>query len=124
MKPNGMSMMAVVAKPKDGSASGDEPEGSGLPEFAPPDGFEVPEGTKPGEEFQSVATLKLDESGQLCLMSLDGADFKGSAEEDAETPEDEAAEGGDEEAQPEQTEGGGIADFQDELEQQQRKMKG
>ncbi len=121
MKEAPNAMMAVVAKPAGGPM--DEAEDSGLPEFMPPQGFEVPEGTKPGDEFQSVASLKVDEDGKLCLLSLDGAEFAGAKEEESEDAGDEQAED-DSEAAPEQPEGGSISSFQDELEQQQRKMKG
>lgn len=42
--------------------------------FPMPKGFRAPEDAKEGEEFDSVATLRL-EDGQLCLVAIDGAEI-------------------------------------------------
>jgi hypothetical protein len=60
-------------------------------DFPMPEGFEPPKGTKPGKEFEALATLKIDEDGDLCLLKLDGADVKPEAEEASE-PEGEEGE--------------------------------
>jgi hypothetical protein len=51
-------------------------------DFPIPEGFQPPEGTKQGDEFQALATLKVDEDGDLCLLALDGAEVKPESEEE------------------------------------------
>lgn len=68
----------------------DDTENEGI-DFPMPDGFQPPKGTKPGKEFEALATLKINDDGDLCLLKLDGADVKPEAEE-APEPE-EGAEG-------------------------------
>jgi hypothetical protein len=58
-------------------------------DFPIPEGFEPPKGTKPGKEFEALATLKIDDDGDLCLLKLDGVEVKPEAEEEGE----EAGEG-------------------------------
>lgn len=41
------------------------------PEFSV-DGFQIPEGVKPGEDFEIVATLRASESGTLMLIAVEG----------------------------------------------------
>jgi hypothetical protein len=59
---------------------GDEQEN--YVDFPMPEGFEPPKGTKPGDEFEALATLKIDDDGDLCLLKLDGADVKPEDEEE------------------------------------------
>lgn len=45
-----------------------------------PDGFQIPENTRPGEPFESVAVITPAEDGSFTLSSLDGVAL---AEEEA-----------------------------------------
>jgi hypothetical protein len=58
-------------------------------DFPMPEGFAPPDDVKPGKEFQALATLKVDEDGDLCLIALDGAPVKPEGEEADEGAEDE-----------------------------------
>jgi len=89
------------------------------PEFDAPEGFEVPEGSEPGADFQAVATVRQKADGRLCLVSLDGAEFAAVA---AEPVEEEVVE--EEQTAGSGPEDGGYGAFQSELEEAQRKMKG
>lgn len=60
-------------------------------DFPLPKGFKPPAGIKNGEEFTALASLKLDEDGDLQLTKIDGIPVNGESEED-ETKEDEAGE--------------------------------
>ena len=51
-----------------------------------PKGFEFPENAKPGQPFEAVATLVMDESGGVELTAIDGASV-GESEEPDEAPE-------------------------------------
>ena len=56
-----------------------------------PQGFELPEGAKPGQPFEVVATLELNEDGSAELEALDGIPVEPETEETAEMePEEEA----------------------------------
>jgi hypothetical protein len=56
-----------------------------------PQGFELPEGAKPGQPFEVVATLELNEDGSAELEALDGIPVESETEETAEMePEEEA----------------------------------
>lgn len=56
-----------------------------------PQGFELPEGAKPGQPFEVVATLELYEDGTAELEALDGIPVESEAAETAEPePEQEA----------------------------------
>ena len=61
-------------------------------DFPMPEGFQPPDDTKQGDEFQALATLKVDEDGDLCLLALDGAEVKPEVEEgdEEETPDNGA----------------------------------
>ena len=48
--------------------------------FPMPDGFALPEGTEPGAEFESVASLVDNGDGTLSLVSLDGSPIAGGDE--------------------------------------------
>lgn len=55
---------------------------SGKPlEFQPPQGFKIPEGVRDGEEFDSLATLRLKKGGLLCLVKLDEQPLPGYGKE-------------------------------------------
>lgn len=57
--------------------------------FPMPKGFQAPADTKENEEFDAVATLRL-EDGQLCLVAIDGAEVGEYKEKDEmEEPDEE-----------------------------------
>ena len=56
-------------------------------EFQIPEGLEMPDGIKPGDTFESLATLMLGEEGELYLKELDGTPVSAESEEEDE-PED------------------------------------
>lgn len=76
--------------PKDGDADQGEDQ---TVDFPMPEGFQPPDGTKPGAEFHALATLKVDEDGDLNLIALDGAQVKPESDEDEEN-EDQTQTGG------------------------------
>ena len=51
-----------------------------------PDGFQIPENTRPGEPFESVAVITPSEDGSFTLSSLDGVAL--AEEEEAEEAEE------------------------------------
>jgi len=53
-----------------------------------PDGFELPENAQPGEPFEVVATLELEEDGSFQLVAIDGVELPDSEKEDDEPDED------------------------------------
>ena len=55
-----------------------------------PEGFEIPQNTRPGEPFESVAVITPSEDGSFSLSSLDGV----ALAEEEEEMEDEETEGG------------------------------
>lgn len=61
--------------------------------FPTPEGFEIPEGTKEGDTFDAMATLRLDAGGRLTLVSLEGHEC-GSGEGEESDDEEEGPEGG------------------------------
>ncbi len=54
--------------------------------FAPPAGFKPPNGTKEGQEFDTLATLRMEE-GKLCLVAIDGVELTDGPEEEKSEPE-------------------------------------
>ena len=46
-----------------------------------PEGFQLPESAKPGEPFEAVATLKMEEDGSVELKALDGVEIPEEDEE-------------------------------------------
>lgn len=48
-----------------------------------PEGFQMPASAKPGEPFEAVATLILDEAGEVKLSALDGVELMEEQEEEA-----------------------------------------
>ena len=62
--------------------------------FPTPEGFEIPEGTKEGDTFEAMATLRLDAGGRLTLVNLEGHECGcGMGEEGEEEDEEEEPEG-------------------------------
>lgn len=57
--------------------------------FAPPAGFKTPNGTKEGEEFDTLATLRL-EGDKLCLVAIDGVELTEEEEEEKSEPEEDS----------------------------------
>ena len=57
-----------------------------------PDGFQMPEGAKPGEPFEVTATLVSHDGGSAELMALDGVKLPDNhgKEEEGEGPEEYA----------------------------------
>lgn len=49
--------------------------------FPVPKDFVVPEGTKPGDNFDAMATFCLEEDGSLCLVAIDGKTLEGEEKE-------------------------------------------
>lgn len=67
------------APPAEDTKTGEESEPkSGKVEFTPPKEFTLPEGSNaPGDRFDSVVTLEVDEDGKLCLVKLGDYDMPG-----------------------------------------------
>lgn len=84
------------ASPSEAAPAKEKPEAKAAegkaeyPEFTAPDGFNPPEGTKPGEEFDALGTFKLQDDGSVCLVAVDGVKLKPEAEK--ESPSEEAKE--------------------------------
>lgn len=55
-----------------------------------PKGFELPENARPGEPFEVVATLEMNEDGTFELEAIDGMEIEGESE--TEPPETEPPE--------------------------------
>lgn len=51
------------------------------PEFQVPEGYSPPEGTKPGEEFQELCTLKVKADGKMMCVTAVGEQAIGGAQE-------------------------------------------
>lgn len=73
-----------------------KPEKSGYSEkevyLKVPEGFDVPEGIKPGDTFEAMSTYRLKEDGGLCLEAVEGNELPGKKEESSEEMEDEGEE--------------------------------
>lgn len=54
-----------------------------------PEGFEVPQDAKPGEPFESVATIVMNEDGTFDITAIDGVDIDEGANEPAGPEEPE-----------------------------------
>lgn len=63
-------------------------------EFDVPQGYKPPEDTREGQEFDSVATFKLEPGGKICLVAIDGVMLPEYS--DKETLEEEDDMGGEE----------------------------
>lgn len=61
---------------------------SGYPEFSPPSGFVPPEGIEPGKPFPALVELQVKPDGQLCLVSIEGAEYPEKEEEYEEEDEE------------------------------------
>jgi len=58
-----------------------------------PEGFPMPENSRPGEPFDVVATIRPDEGGMFSLVALDGMELpSGEGEEMEEEDENEGGE--------------------------------
>lgn len=55
-----------------------------------PEGFEMPDGVKPGREFEVVASITMSKDGRISIVSLDGMDIGSEKEEDDDMDEDES----------------------------------
>lgn len=62
--------------------------------FQVPEGMQLPDGVKEGDEFDALATVKMGPSGKLMLVAVDGyslaeakEDEPKSAEEDDDEPQ-------------------------------------
>ncbi len=77
--------------PTDPNAPAGDQETESNVDFPMPEGFEPPKGTKPGAEFEALATLKIDDDGDLVLLKLDGADIKPESEEAEPAEGDQSA---------------------------------
>lgn len=66
-----------------------EKDRAAYPEFSAPPGFVAPEGTEPGTTFPVVVELKTKPDGKLCLVSIEGAEYR---ERDPEEPDDDSYE--------------------------------
>ena len=60
--------------------------------FPTPEDFEIPEGTKEGDTFEAMATLRLDAGGRLTLVSLEGCECEGDMGEGEDDGEDSESE--------------------------------
>lgn len=68
-----------------------------------PEGFEIPQNTRPGEPFESVAVITPSEDGSFSLSSLDGVALveEEEMEDETEMEGNMEMEGGEEMADPE-----------------------
>lgn len=48
-----------------------------MPQFKLPEGFQVPEGVKPGQPFEVLATVVMDQQGQAELVEVEGQSIPG-----------------------------------------------
>lgn len=51
-------------------------------EFKAPEGLEMPEGVKPGDTFEVMATVTLGEEGELYLKEIDGLPVSTESEDE------------------------------------------
>ncbi len=61
--------------------------------FDAPEGFEIPEGVKPGDTFEAMASFRLKDNGQICLEGVEGNMLPG---EKGEMSGEESSEGAEE----------------------------
>lgn len=59
--------------------------------LSPPKGFEPPQGTQPGAEFDASIRAKLDPDGRICVVSINGTPLEkeGPAEDKGEDEDTE-----------------------------------
>jgi hypothetical protein len=58
---------------------------SKLVEFAIPEGFTLPEGAEPGEDFDLVCSLRVKAGGTLCLTKLGDVEMPGYKNKEPKT---------------------------------------
>lgn len=58
---------------------------SKLVEFAIPEGFTLPEGAEPGEDFDLVCSLRVKAGGTLCLTKLGDVEMPGYNDKEPKT---------------------------------------
>lgn len=75
-------------------------------EFQIPDGFTLPEGTQPGEDFDAVCSFRVKPNGTVCLTMLGDVKMPGydSKESSGKPRYDEYSRGMMEQMQPTQAE--------------------
>lgn len=59
-------------------------------EFASPEGFTLPEGAEPGEDFDVVCSIRVKNNGTLCLVKLGDAEMPGYEDKEDEDDGEEA----------------------------------
>lgn len=92
-----MSELSDSAEPAAPEVADKPKEGDYKVKFAAPAAFTPPQGVKPGDSFESMATFRMEDGGMLCLEAIDGEPLEGTEKEEAaESPEQEAKEGSDE----------------------------
>lgn len=62
-------------------------EKGGLPHIMLPGGYAPEDGMGPGDEVQALVTLRLEPDGGACILSVDGAEYEGSAEDEMDSKE-------------------------------------
>lgn len=60
--------------------------------LTPPTGFEPPQGTQEGGEFDASIRAKLDPDGRLCVLSINGTPLDNPKEEGSESEEEDMKE--------------------------------
>lgn len=85
-KPKMKLVIGVGGKP--GMGDDESKEGS----FPMPEGYDM-EDKKPGDEFEAVCTLKVEDGGRLCVTKVEGMDVPGYDDKE-EKDEGEAPEKG------------------------------
>lgn len=62
-----------------------------MPKFAMPPGFEMPDNAVPGEPFEVVATVVVEDDGSVMVTAIDGAPIEGYEDKpEGEAPAQEA----------------------------------
>ena len=59
------------------------PKGENYPEFEVPTGYKAPEGVKPGDTFEELATFRMKPDGSMCLVEVAGVTVGGKSKEEA-----------------------------------------
>ena len=52
--------------------------------FTAPNSLDIPQGTKAGDTFKALAEFRVEESGELALVSVDGTQIEDTKEKDIE----------------------------------------
>lgn len=74
-QPTSPAALIASAVPPAGPQPKKNYEDSNL-DFAIPDGFDVPDGVKPGDDFQALGTFKIKDDSTMCLVAVDGEQVK------------------------------------------------